>query len=126
MKEWFYIEVDYENHEEFKGMLMSPLNISFGLKRLKCKVNETVEECYKTFNTVADKIGYRDLIQEALAYNILPTQTRWKLPKQVKSKDGELVTLAFEFKEQSSYKAPSEGVLKLVEENAMKFAELSD
>jgi hypothetical protein len=44
----------------------------------------------------------------------------------VKSKDGELVTLAFEFKEQYLYKAPSEGLLKLVEENAMKFAELSD
>jgi hypothetical protein len=41
---------------------MSPLNISFGLKRPKCEVNETIEECCKTFNTIADKIGYRDLI----------------------------------------------------------------
>jgi hypothetical protein len=55
------------------------------------------------------------LIQEALAYNILPALTGWKLPKKVKCKDGELVTLAFEFKEQSSYKAPPKGWLKLIE-----------
>jgi hypothetical protein len=35
--------------------------------------------------------------------------------KEVKSKDEELVTLAFGFKEQSSYKAPSVGWLKLIE-----------
>lgn len=50
-----------------------------------------------------------------LAYNIVPASTGWKLPKQVKHKDGELVTLAFEFREQSPYKAPSEGWLKLIE-----------
>jgi hypothetical protein len=49
------------------------------------------------------------LIQEALAYNIYPTWTGWKLPNEVKSEDEELVTLAFDFKEQSSYKAPSVG-----------------
>jgi hypothetical protein len=49
--------VDYENYEEFKGMLMSPLNNSFGLKSLKCEMNEDVEECYKAFNTTIKKIG---------------------------------------------------------------------
>jgi hypothetical protein len=34
----------------------------------------------------------------------------------VKSKDEELVTLAFDFKEQSSHKAPSPGWLRLIEE----------
>jgi hypothetical protein len=43
------------------------------------------------------------------------SNTRWKLLKKVKCKDGELVTLAFEFKEQSSYKTPPEGWLKLIE-----------
>jgi hypothetical protein len=46
------------------------------------------------------------LIQEALAYNIYPTRTEWKLPKEVKSKDEGLVTLAFGFYEQTLYKAP--------------------
>jgi hypothetical protein len=34
--------------------------------------------------SVIKKIGSRDLIQEALAYNIYPTRTRWKLLKEVK------------------------------------------
>jgi hypothetical protein len=39
-----------------------------------------------------------------------------KLPKEVKCKDEELVTLAFDFKEQSTYKAPSSGWLRFIEE----------
>jgi N-glycosylase/DNA lyase len=94
---------------------MSPLKVSFALKWLKCKMNEAIDECYKAFNTVIKKIGSRDLIQEVVAYNIYPTRTWWKLSKEVKSKEEELVTLAFDFKEQSSYKAPSAGRHKLIE-----------
>jgi hypothetical protein len=65
---------------------------------------------------IVKRIGYRDLIQEELAYNIYPTWTGWKLPKVVKTKKGELVTLAYGFKEQSSYKAPLVGWLRLIEE----------
>jgi hypothetical protein len=68
-------------------MPMSPLRINFGLKRLRCELSEAAKECYKAFDIVVKKIGSRDLIQEALAYNIYPTQHRWKLPKEVKSKD---------------------------------------
>jgi hypothetical protein len=57
MKEWFYAEVDSENREKFKGMLMSPLKVSFGLKRLKCEMNEATEECDKTLNMSIEKIG---------------------------------------------------------------------
>jgi hypothetical protein len=36
MKEWFYAVVDFEQHEDFKGILMNPLKVSFALKQLKC------------------------------------------------------------------------------------------
>ena len=55
-----------------------------------------------------------------LAYNIFPTQTGWKLPKEVKRKEVELVTLTFEFKEQALYKAPSTRWLKLIEQRCSK------
>jgi hypothetical protein len=61
---------------------------------------------YKAFNTVIRKIGTRDLVQEVLAYNIYLTRTGRRLSKEVKLKDEELVTFVFDFKEQSSYKAP--------------------
>jgi hypothetical protein len=40
----------------------------------------------------------------------------------VKSKEGELVTVAFEFKEQASFKAPSLGWLQLVEKKCNEIA----
>lgn len=60
---------------------MDPLKISFGMKRPECNMNDAVETCYNTFKTIVEKVGTRDLIQEALAYNILPACTRWKLSK---------------------------------------------
>jgi hypothetical protein len=60
------------------------------------------------------------LIQEVVAYNIYLTWTRWKLPKEVKSKDKGLVTLTFGFKEQSSYKAPLAEWLRFVGENCIE------
>lgn len=101
---------------------MSPLEISIGLKRSKCDMNEDDEACYKAFNTVAKKIGSWDLIQGFLAYNIFLTHIGWKLPKQVKSKEGELVTLAFKFQKQASFKAPSSGWLQLTQNNCDEIA----
>jgi hypothetical protein len=66
MKEWFYVEVDSEHREDFKVMLMSPLEVSFALKRPKCKISEATDECFKAFSTVIKKIGSQDLVQEAL------------------------------------------------------------
>jgi hypothetical protein len=114
-KEWFYTEVHFAQRKDFKSMPMSPLKVNFGLKRLKCELSEAATECYKSFDTIVKKIGSRDLIQETLAYNIYPTRTGWKLSKEVKSRNEELVTLAFDFEKQSSYKAPSTGWLKLIE-----------
>lgn len=54
--EWFYAEVDSEHREDFKDMVMSPLEISFSLKSPKCEMGKAAENCYKTFNVVAKKI----------------------------------------------------------------------
>lgn len=87
-------EVDSKNREDFKSMSLSPLRTSFSLKKPNCDMGEAAEKCYTIFNTIAKRIGSPDLIQEVLAYNNFPTQTGWKL-----SKEDELVTLSFEFKE---------------------------
>jgi hypothetical protein len=42
-KEWFYVKVDSEHCDEFKDMLMSPLEISFSSKRLKCDIVKLVK-----------------------------------------------------------------------------------
>jgi hypothetical protein len=48
------VEVDSEHREDFKSMLMSPLKVIIGLKRLKCDMNEAAEKCYKSFNTITE------------------------------------------------------------------------
>lgn len=58
--EWFYADVDSEQHKDFKGMLMSPLEASIALKRLKCEMNEVVDKWFKAFSTVIKKIGSQD------------------------------------------------------------------
>jgi hypothetical protein len=79
-------------------------------------MSQAADECFKAFNTIIKKIGSQDLVQEALACNIYPTQTGWKLLNEVKCKDEELITLAFDFKEQSTYKALLAGWQKFIEE----------
>jgi hypothetical protein len=122
-KQWFYADVDSEQHEDFKGMLRSPLEVSFALKRPKCEMSEAADECFKDFSTIIKKIGSQDLVQEVLAYNLYPTRIGWKLPKEMKCKDEELVILAFDFKEQSSYKAPLARWLNFIEEKCCEMCD---
>jgi hypothetical protein len=120
-KEWFYAEVICKEREDFKHIVMSPLKISFDLKRPNYRMNGDAKKNYGAFNIMVGRIGTRDLIQEFLAYKVFPTQTGWKLPKVPKvSKakkgrkdegDDKLVTLPFKFKEQASFKAPSEWLI---------------
>jgi hypothetical protein len=52
MKEWYYAKVYSEQREDFNGILMSPLEIRFALKRPMCEMNEAADECYKAFNSI--------------------------------------------------------------------------
>lgn len=86
-------------------MVISPLKVSFSLKRPNYKMNGATQYAYKAYNIVARRIGTQDLVREFLAYNVLPTRTGWKVSKAAKSKEGDkkdedekLVTLAFKFK----------------------------
>jgi hypothetical protein len=77
--------------QRLKGMLMSPLEVSFSLKRPKCEMSEAADECFKAFSVVIKKIGSRDLVQEALAFNKYPTRIGWKLLKEAKCNDEVLI-----------------------------------
>jgi hypothetical protein len=53
--------------------VMSLLKVSFGLKRLNCRMNGATQEAFKFFNIVVERIGTQDLTQEFLVYNVFPT-----------------------------------------------------
>lgn len=106
-------------------MVMSPLKISFDLKRPNSRMDGDVKQTYGAFNIVVGQIGTQDLIQDFLAYKVFHTQTGWKLlkvPKVSHAKKGDkdegddkLVTLPLKFKEQASFKAPSSEWLIFIE-----------
>lgn len=45
-------------------MVMSPLKISIGLKRLNCRISGAAKEAFGAYNIVVNRIGTRDLVQE--------------------------------------------------------------
>lgn len=54
-------------------------------------MSEAADECFKAFSVVIKKIGSRDLVQEALAFNKYPTRIGWKLLKEAKCNDEVLI-----------------------------------
>jgi hypothetical protein len=77
--------VDLEERKDFNHIVMSPLKVNFGLTRSNCRMSGATQEAFKAFNIVAERIGTQDLIQEFLAYNVFPTQIRWKVPNVSKA-----------------------------------------
>jgi hypothetical protein len=75
MKEWFYVQADTRKREKFNAIMMSPLKVSFGLKRPLCKMSWTTKESFGTYNSMVDKIGTRDLVQEFLTWKVFLTHT---------------------------------------------------
>jgi hypothetical protein len=49
----FYTEIDSEQQGDFKHMVISPLKVSFNLKRPNCKMNGATQYAYKAYNIVA-------------------------------------------------------------------------
>lgn len=71
-KEWFYVKVDTKKRDEFKGIVTSPLKVSFGYKRPLCNVGGTIKMTYITFNTMADRIGTETWCKSFFAIGFSP------------------------------------------------------
>jgi hypothetical protein len=69
-------------------MVMSPLKVSFSLKRPNHRMSGAIQDANKDYNVVVERIGTWDLIEEFLAYNVFHAQTRWKVSKASKPKEG--------------------------------------
>lgn len=75
MKEGFCVRVDLEEREEFiKNIVMNPLKVSVGLKRLLCRMSGATKEAFGVYNVVFDRIRARYLVQLFLTYEVFPTQ----------------------------------------------------
>lgn len=91
-----------KKRKDLKGIVMKPMELSFGLKRYLCNMRGTNQTTYIVFNTIVDRIGTCDLVQESLAYRVFHVRSRWAMLKSKKDEEvkvGVLVALPYQFKE---------------------------
>jgi hypothetical protein len=99
-------------------MVMSPLNLSFGMTRPLChmQLGSPCQVAEVEFRVVVAEVSTRDLVQEYLANIIFPTSSGWGMPKK---KDGgkkhELVRLPYRFKFEKEFKKPCQEWLEMIE-----------
>jgi hypothetical protein len=68
------------------------------------------------FRVISDHIGTRDLVQEFLAFKVLPTLREWEMPKlEGEKKKGELVRLPYHYKFKKHFKKPCQEWLDTIE-----------
>jgi hypothetical protein len=73
--EWFYVKADKKKSEKLMSMVMSPLQLNFGMTRPLCnmQLGSPCQLAEVKFRVVAEHIDMRDLVQENLANQTFPT-----------------------------------------------------
>jgi hypothetical protein len=82
--EWFYMKADKKKRKKLMTMVMSPLNLSFGMTRPLCnmQLGSPYQLAEVEFRVEAEHISTRDLLQEYLANRTYPTSSGWGMPKR--------------------------------------------
>jgi hypothetical protein len=117
MKEWFYEKNDLKAREDINEITMRPIWSRFGLRKPKVEIDEEAEACQRAFSTVCAFIGTRVLVQEHVAYRILPLIDNWEMPKETISNPNKvgLVRLKYTFRFRDQFIEPDNDWLKCVE-----------
>jgi hypothetical protein len=72
MKEWFYVKNDLNQREDVRGVIQRPIWSHFGIRRPSIALENEVQACQITFNTICTYIGTRDLVHDHIAYKVWP------------------------------------------------------
>jgi hypothetical protein len=117
MEEWFYVKNDLKAREDIKEVIMRPIWYRFGLRRPQVEIDDAAEACQRAFSTVCSFIGTRDLIQEHIAFRVLPLVESWEMPKETitNSSEGDLVRLKYTFRFGNKFDEPNDDWLKCIE-----------
>jgi hypothetical protein len=100
MQEWFYVKNELVEREDIKGIIQLPIWSRFDIRRPSLALENDIEACQATDNTVCTYIGTRDLVQEHIAYRVWPLGSGWEMPNEAtsgSSQDG-LVYLKYTFR----------------------------
>jgi hypothetical protein len=82
--EWFYMKADEKKREKLMTMVMSPLNLSFGMTQPLCnmQLGSPCQLAEVEFRVMARHISTRDLVQEYLANRTFLTSSGWGMSKK--------------------------------------------
>jgi hypothetical protein len=115
--EWLYIKADEKKRETLMTMIMSPMRLSFEMRRPLChmQLGSPCQLAEVEFRVVAAEISTRDLVQEYLANRTFPTSSNWGMPKKKEGEKYELVRLPYRFKFKKQFKKPCNEWLEMIE-----------
>jgi hypothetical protein len=82
MEEWFYVKNNLVEREDIKGIIQRSIWSRFGIRSLATALENEIETCQRSFNTVCNFIDTRDLVQEHIAYRVWPLVSDWEMPKE--------------------------------------------
>jgi hypothetical protein len=99
MEEWFYVKNNLVEREDIKDIIQLPIWSRFGIRIADTALGNEIETRQRSFNTVCTFIGTRDLVQEHIAYRVLPLVSDWEMPKEAVagSSQGSLIYLKYTF-----------------------------
>jgi hypothetical protein len=117
MQEWFYVKNDLVEREDIKGIIQCPIWSRFDIRRPATALGNDIQACQTAFNTVCTYIGFRDLVQEHIAYKVWPLGSGWEMPKEAAtgSSPGSLVYLKYTFRYRDQFDEPNDDWLDCIE-----------
>jgi hypothetical protein len=118
------MKADEKKREKIMSMVMSPLELNFGMTRPLCNMQLGLpyQLAEVEFRVVAEHISNRDLVQEYLSNRTCSTSSGWGMPKRKEmGKKHELVRLPYRFKFEKQFKKPCKEWLDMIETMCMKY-----
>jgi hypothetical protein len=117
MKQWFYVKNNLVEREDVGDVIQRPIQSHFDIRRPTIMKSEKAQACLVAFNTVCSYIGFRDLVQEHIAFMVWLLVNKWEMPKETdtSSSEGGLVYLKYMYCYRDKFGEPNDDWLEAIE-----------
>jgi hypothetical protein len=111
------VKNDLNQRDDLRGIIQRHVWSHFGIRRPSITLGNEVEACQIAFNTICTYIGMRDLVQEYIAYKVLPLANEWEMPKDTAAGSSQigLVYLKYTFRYTSQFDEPNDDWIDVIE-----------
>jgi hypothetical protein len=105
-----YVKNNLVEREDVKDVVQRPIQSRFGIRSPTTMNTEKAQACLVAFNNVCSYIGFRDLVQEHVAFKVWPPVNKWEMPKETdtSSSEGGLVYLKYTYRYRDQFGEPND------------------